>query len=179
LFFVGLLYYIRALVLSLQLLWGRWVCSHSSHSVQYIICVYLSCAFLYIAPWFHAKMAMYNLQRYLWNLNLIQHLEENVICFCNLSIASYKQEMSKVTSHRNRKWKRRKTWIYNSYIRQSFLGIAIFARRVTWHYAYNSFKYHCCSWYDASVDLSDGSAPNWRRSCHSFRSARLLINRLD
>ena len=43
--------FIRALVLSLQLLWGHWVCLHSSHSVQYTICVYLSRAFLYIVPW--------------------------------------------------------------------------------------------------------------------------------
>ena len=51
LFFVGLQYHIKALVLSLQLLWGHWVCLHSSYSVQYIICAYLSWAFLYIVPW--------------------------------------------------------------------------------------------------------------------------------
>ena len=38
------------IVLSLQLLWGHWVCLHSSHRVQYTICVYLSWAFLDIVP---------------------------------------------------------------------------------------------------------------------------------
>ena len=47
----------RALVFSLQLLWGHWVCLHSSHSVKYIICVYLSWAFLYIVPWFKFSYA--------------------------------------------------------------------------------------------------------------------------
>jgi len=59
--FVGLWYHIRALVLSLQLLWGHWVCLHSSHSVQYIICVYLSWAFLYIVPWSTAITEKYDL----------------------------------------------------------------------------------------------------------------------
>ena len=35
LFFVGLQYHIRAVVLSLQLLWGHWVCLHSSHYTFY------------------------------------------------------------------------------------------------------------------------------------------------
>ena len=48
LFFVGLQYHIRAVVLSLQLLWGHWVCLHSFHIMQYIICVYLSWKFLFI-----------------------------------------------------------------------------------------------------------------------------------
>jgi len=37
----------RALVLSLH-----WVCLHSSHRLQYTICVYLSWALLYIVPWY-------------------------------------------------------------------------------------------------------------------------------
>ena len=50
-------------VQTLQLLWGRWVCLHFSHRVQYTIWVYLSWAFLYIVS------------------RLIQHSDS---CFCSL-----------------------------------------------------------------------------------------------
>ena len=61
----------------------------------------------------HAKMTIPDLQRYPWNIHLIQNVEEILSFFLNrkvcysdhLSIASNKQEMCELLLQRTRKWK--------------------------------------------------------------------------
>ena len=95
-------------------------------------------------------------QRYLWNLNLINNVApEEIIFFLGLivqtlinHIFSFNNSLFYETIFKNYQISKWLTLIYNSYlIRESFSGfrcessgIAFFAWRITWNYAYSPFS---------------------------------------
>ena len=107
---------------------------------------------------FHSNMPMSDSELYPCNRNLIVNVEENVgfltrkLLNSNISLLlliskKYASQFRRETANENQNFIGTKTWIYNSYlIKQSSQGyrcesgIAIFAWRVTWNYAYGPFK---------------------------------------
>ena len=100
-------------------------------------------------------MAMPDFQLNPWNLNLIKDVEDIVVFLTRKSVYFCEFLFSKKcashvrtdTANENKQFKETKTLISNSYlIRKGFQGyhcksdIVICAWRVTWIYAYNSFK---------------------------------------
>ena len=92
-------------------------------------------------------MAMSDWPRYSWNNNLIKNVEKCLFLWVSPMLLITKECTSHVrrwTINENEHSKETKTLIFYSYLfRQSFqvwrckLGIAIFAWRVTWNYAYS------------------------------------------
>ena len=104
-------------------------------------------------------MTMSVLQEYPWNLNLIENVKDTVVFltrklffFLRVSslLRSYKQEMHKSLSQRNRKWsinrlKEQKHWfIIHTWSDNAFNGTVenrtMSSLGVIWNYAYSPFK---------------------------------------
>ena len=105
---------------------------------------------LYKCVNYHANMTSHDSQQYLWNLNLIKNIDDNVFFLTRKVLNPDNSPVFLISRKALVIFKREATKSKNSsnshLIRQRFYGnccksgIVIFAWRVTWNYTYSSFN---------------------------------------